>query len=143
MSSTQEGTNNMERMIFNKSMTDKELLSLKDVYERITNPTTISQEAYRQLMQQIRAADQRAKAYKPKYLKKKCCLWRLEVVGTVDEVDLPLLSVRAHEYLMRQITIVSRPNRTTTKAEPLHKRKAVWRKMNGVWVDVMVTGEVV
>ncbi|KAK5732134.1 hypothetical protein LTR17_010842 [Elasticomyces elasticus] len=72
MSSTQEGTNNMEKMIFNKSMTDKELLSLKHVYERITNPTTISQEAYRQLMQQIRAADQRAKAYKPKYLKKKC-----------------------------------------------------------------------
>ncbi|KAK4962773.1 hypothetical protein LTR10_000400 [Elasticomyces elasticus] len=62
----------MEKMIFNKSMTDKELLSLKDVYERITNPTTISQEACGQLMQQIRAADQRAKAYKPKYMKKGC-----------------------------------------------------------------------
>ncbi|KAK4894827.1 hypothetical protein LTR27_006949 [Elasticomyces elasticus] len=30
-----------------------------------------------------------------------------------DEVDLPMLSLRAHEYLMRQIAIVSRPKRTT------------------------------
>ncbi|KAK3660862.1 hypothetical protein LTR56_000620 [Elasticomyces elasticus] len=29
-----------------------------------------------------------------------------------DGVNLPLLSVRAHEYLMRQLAIVSRPKRT-------------------------------
>ncbi|KAK5732135.1 hypothetical protein LTR17_010843 [Elasticomyces elasticus] len=29
-----------------------------------------------------------------------------------DEVDLPMLSLRAHEYLKRQIAIVSRPKRT-------------------------------
>ncbi|KAK5702817.1 hypothetical protein LTR97_003763 [Elasticomyces elasticus] len=58
-----------------------------------------------------------------------------------DEVCSPLLSAGEYEYLMRQIAIISRPKRTKTKVEPRHKRKQVWRKLNGVWVDVMATGE--
>ncbi|KAK4962774.1 hypothetical protein LTR10_000401 [Elasticomyces elasticus] len=57
-------------------------------------------------------------------------------------IDLLMMLKRAaYEYLMRQIAIISRPKRTKTKVEPRHKRKQVWRKLNGVWVDVMATGE--